>query len=93
MNPPSEIPPRRQRFVVACPRASTITLVGDFTRWHQTPLFLEKGPDGLWAVQVDLPPGAYHFRLLVDQEPDHGMDDRFEVPEDTTSPPPIRRAL
>ncbi len=85
--------PFRQRFTVACPRASAITLVGDFTRWHENPLFLQKREDELWTVNVDLAVGTYHFRIVIDQEPDTGPDDIFEIPGPDGQAEPIHRTV
>ncbi len=41
-------------------------LVGDFTQWEQKPIRMHKGSDGTWRAEVELPPGAHHYRYLVD---------------------------
>ena len=93
MNTTTSDAPHKQRFAVVCERASLITLVGDFTQWHENPLFLQKGDDGVWEVMAELAPGTYHFRLIVDQEPDNGPDDIVQVPGPDGSPGPIHREL
>lgn len=85
--------PLKQRFLVTAPRATAIKLVGDFTRWHENPLFLQQGEDGTWGVEVELAPGAYHFRFIVDQEPDTGSDDVVEVPGPEGRPQTVQRSL
>lgn len=93
MNITTPTAPLKQRFTVTCQRAKMITLVGDFTQWHEKPLFLQKDDDGLWSVTADLPPGTYHFRFVVDQEPDTGPDEILDVPGPDGSLQPVRRAL
>lgn len=93
MNSTTPTGPLKQRFTVACPRATMITLVGDFTQWHEKPLFLQKGDDDLWAVTADVVPGTYHFRFVVDQEPDTRPDEILQVPGPGGSLQPVHRTL
>jgi 1,4-alpha-glucan branching enzyme len=72
--------PIRQRFTATADRAEAVKLVGDFTMWHEHPLFLQKGEDGIWWVDVELAPGTYHFRFVVDHEPETGPEEVLEVP-------------
>jgi len=44
----------------------SVQLVGDFTHWQQQPINLLRGTDGIWRATVELPPGAHHYRFLVD---------------------------
>ncbi len=57
---------KRQAFSLAAPTATSVQLTGDFTDWQQRPLNMEKGADGIWRAAVELPPGAHHYRFLVD---------------------------
>jgi 1,4-alpha-glucan branching enzyme len=56
----------RQEFRFTAPTALSVQLVGDFTHWRQSPLSLSKGSNGVWRTSVELPPGTYHYRFLVD---------------------------
>jgi 1,4-alpha-glucan branching enzyme len=56
----------KQEFRFTAPTALSVQLAGDFTNWRQTPISLSKGSDGVWRASVDLPPGTYHYRFLVD---------------------------
>ena len=58
----------RQLFGYTAPEATSVLLVGDFTNWQAKPIALAKGPDGLWLTAVNLPPGEYAYRYLVDGE-------------------------
>jgi len=60
--------PERQTFTFNAPDALSVMLVGDFTHWQANPIPMHKQPDGLWHVAVELPPGRYHYRFLVDGE-------------------------
>jgi 1,4-alpha-glucan branching enzyme len=56
----------RQRFSIQAPAALSVQLVGDFTHWQKQPINLQKGDSGIWSTSVDLEPGTYHYRFLVD---------------------------
>jgi 1,4-alpha-glucan branching enzyme len=55
-----------QDFFFAAPTAVSVQLVGEFTRWQQRPINMEKGADGIWRTRVELQPGLHHYRFLVD---------------------------
>jgi len=55
-----------QKFAFTAREANSVQLVGDFTRWLQSPINLRKGAKGIWRAQVPLTPGTYHYRFLVD---------------------------
>jgi 1,4-alpha-glucan branching enzyme len=57
---------KSRHFSLAAPKAASVQLVGDFTQWQQKPINLQKGADGVWSASVELPPGSYHYRFLVD---------------------------
>jgi 1,4-alpha-glucan branching enzyme len=59
---------RTQAFTFSAPSAMSVMLAGDFTHWQKSPVGMQKGADGLWRVAVDLSPGTYHYRFLVDGE-------------------------
>lgn len=51
------------RFTLRAPRASHVSLVGDFNRWR--PLAMHRS-DGRWTIRVRVAPGTYHFGFMVD---------------------------
>ena len=55
------------RFVFRAPRASSVTMVGDFNNWDSaiTPLH-RTDAEGTWTVSVTLPPGAHQYAFVVD---------------------------
>lgn len=57
-----------QRFVFVAPTAKQVAVVGDFNDWDQraTQLRPVKDGNGLWTVDVQLPPGVYKYAFLVD---------------------------
>ena len=76
------------RFMLVAPRATAVSLVGDFNDWTAgaTPM-AGTVTDGLWTVTVPLPPGRYRYAFLVDgatwvPDPDapRALDDDFGRP-------------
>ena len=57
---------KTQTFSFTAHEATSVQLVGDFTRWQQAPVSLRKGADGLWQAAVAMPPGEHHYRFIVD---------------------------
>ena len=55
-----------QTFSITTPTAVSVQLVGDFTNWQERPVNLRKEAKGIWSAKVDLEPGIYHYRFLVD---------------------------
>jgi 1,4-alpha-glucan branching enzyme len=55
-----------QSFSITAPAATSILLVGDFTRWQEKAIPMKKQADGVWKVSVKLAPGTYHYRFVVD---------------------------
>ncbi len=48
------------------PFAAQVNLAGDFNGWEMTTLVLRKDADGLWRITVELKPGSYAYKFLVD---------------------------
>jgi chromosome partitioning protein len=54
-------------FTLDAPGAGKVHLTGEFTRWSRDGIALEKDKsDGLWKILVDLEPGEYEYRYIVD---------------------------
>ena len=49
-------------------QADQVALCGDFNGWDPAANPMRKYKDGHFAVSVNLPEGAYHYRFLVDGE-------------------------
>jgi hypothetical protein len=58
---------RAFQFVLVAPRATRISLVGDFNDWDATRTPMRRaGSEALWTAMVPLAPGRYHYAFLVD---------------------------
>lgn len=55
------------RLVFLAPQAATVAVTGDFARWDPKGIPLQ-GPrrDGVWSVELQLPPGLHHYVFIVD---------------------------
>jgi 1,4-alpha-glucan branching enzyme len=54
-------------FAVDVPAAKSVRLTGEFTNWSRDGMMMEKDSnDGLWKIAVDLEPGEYEYRYIVD---------------------------
>jgi len=54
-------------FVTLYPRAGSVQVAGDFNNWQpeQTPM-QKVGDSGVWQTEMNLSPGRYRYRLVVD---------------------------
>jgi 1,4-alpha-glucan branching enzyme len=57
-----------QVFTLKAPSAVHVKLAGDFTQWQRNAIGMQKLKDGFWRTEVELAPGTYHYRFLVDGE-------------------------
>ena len=57
---------RRIPFTVSVGPAQVVSLAGDFNGWAPAPL--KSFGDGAWSVILELAPGDYQYRLVVDGE-------------------------
>jgi 1,4-alpha-glucan branching enzyme len=55
-------------FELFAPEAQNVSLAGDFNDWDMSSHPLGKNSDGTWKVKIDLMPGKYEYRFLVDGE-------------------------
>ncbi len=55
-------------FSLSAPEAQNVLLVGDFNGWEAQPYPLKKDKKGNWKLQIELTPGHYEYRFLVDGE-------------------------
>jgi hypothetical protein len=55
------------QFVLVAPRATHVSLVGDFNDWDATRTPMGRaGSEALWTAVVSLAPGRYHYAFFVD---------------------------
>jgi 1,4-alpha-glucan branching enzyme len=53
-------------FQLYAPLAKSVKLAGDFNHWNTSELKLKQQKEGLWKINVELKPGRYEYRYLVD---------------------------
>jgi len=64
---PPQTESRAFQFVLVAPRATHVSLVGDFNDWDATRTPMRRaGSEALWTVVVPLAPGRYHYAFFVD---------------------------
>ena len=47
-------------------KAGKVYLVGDFNKWDRSATPMNKGKDRKWVRRLELKPGRYEYRFLVD---------------------------
>lgn len=47
------------------PDASSVHVAGQFNEWKADDVELEKGDDGIWRVTLNLEPGSYTYKFIV----------------------------
>jgi hypothetical protein len=57
---------KRVNFRLSAPEAQNVLLAGDFNGWdvHSHPL--KKDSKGTWEISIELKPGRYEYRFIVD---------------------------
>ena len=64
---PAGVAARREvPIVVRLKGASEVAVTGDFTQWSKDGIRLRKGPNDEWRTILELDPGEYQYRLVVD---------------------------
>jgi 1,4-alpha-glucan branching enzyme len=61
-------PLKRVRFTLSAPEAQNVFLLGDFNGWEARPHSFKKDKKGNWKISINLTPGRYEYRFLVDGE-------------------------
>lgn len=66
----------RATFRLRSPSASTVQVAGDWNNWGKgdaesgevlVGLMEKEEKSGLWTVTIDLPPGRYRYRFIIDE--------------------------
>jgi 1,4-alpha-glucan branching enzyme len=70
----------RRNSSLTAPEALSVMLVGDFTHWQEKPISMIKRSDGVRTTTVELPPGTYHYRFLVDGEWRDDPENTMRIP-------------
>src|SRR6267143_4863896 len=55
---------KEQEFRFEKPDAQTVDLMAEFNQWKVLPM--TKQPNGMWTINVSIPPGTYGYKFLVD---------------------------
>jgi len=53
-------------FEYAAPDAGGVTVAGEFNGWDPAAAPLVQGDDGIWRVTLELAPGTYEYKFVVD---------------------------
>jgi 1,4-alpha-glucan branching enzyme len=59
---------KKVHFTLSAPEAQNVFLLGDFDDWETHPHSLKKDKKGNWKISINLTPGRYEYRFLVDGE-------------------------
>lgn len=59
---------KRVSLVVKAPEAKEVVVSGEFNGWAKDQIRLSANGNGQWQATLDLPPGEYQYRLLIDGE-------------------------
>lgn len=59
-------PRNKTEFQFNAPSANEVKLVGGFTNWEQNPIRMKRTPLGNWKASVELLPGRYEYKFIVD---------------------------
>ncbi|MDP1854098.1 MAG: helix-turn-helix domain-containing protein [Candidatus Omnitrophota bacterium] len=53
-------------FQLNAPQAKSVVLTGSFNSWLQNGIKMLKGKNGAWKANVNLKPGRYEYKFIVD---------------------------
>ena len=82
------------QFSCTAPAAGVVTVAGTFNNWDPLATPLTRRADGTWAVDLNLRPGRYEYKFVVDgqwccepgcEEPRHGCPMCVPNPFGTTN--------
>ena len=63
---PTLITTREVPFTARAKGANEVIVTGEFTKWSPEGIRLRKGPHDEWRTVLELEPGEYQYRLVVD---------------------------
>lgn len=61
-----EVDGRKVIFRYKSDTAKKVQLAGAMTGWGDSPIDMKKGEDGIWSVELQLSPGTYQYKFIVD---------------------------
>ncbi len=56
----------KMTFQVYALHARRVTLAGEFNQWDSDAAPMQPHEDGHWSITLDLPPGRYQYKFVVD---------------------------
>lgn len=65
---PTDHPKNQVLFTCHSETAAHIFLAGSFNGWDPAETPMMRGKDGHWSVEVELAPGRYEYKFVVDGE-------------------------
>ncbi len=71
---------KKATFEFMAPGAQSVLLAGDFNSWNADVNPLKKTSNGLWKTNIDLSPGRYEYRFLVDGQWQNDPESESYVP-------------
>ena len=65
---PASAPHRAATVALRChaPDAKSVFVAGSFNHWRPDATRLQPLANGLWTAELELPPGDYEYRFVVD---------------------------
>jgi len=54
------------RFEIDAPHATDVRITGEFTGWSYEGVPMQRSEDGTWSTVVQVPPGAFEYRFILD---------------------------
>ena len=57
---------RKVRLEYYVPEAKRVCVAGSFNDWQPDAGAMQPQADGLWIIALELPPGTYEYRFVVD---------------------------
>jgi transcriptional regulator with XRE-family HTH domain len=63
-----QLKPKSVRFQINAPDANTVFLTGCFNNWKSSTTPLKKNSKGTWTVDIELKPGEYQYKFIVDDD-------------------------
>lgn len=61
-------------FRVWAPNSESVSLIGDFTGWHENPLAMQKNQAGVWEIITELPQEGNIYKYLVKRQGGHVVE-------------------
>jgi serine/threonine protein kinase len=76
---------RKVEFTLKAPNASEVFVAGQFNNWSTTATPMHKQPNGEWIASLQLAPGRYEYKYIVDDTWRDDPDNPDRVPNDQGS--------